>query len=471
MNPFVPPGGDAPDASMDGVEVGVRRWATATAVARPAVLVMGGPALLVLTLTVTRSAAPLDPSVTVPGVAGSLLTLAAGLFVGAGLLEMVRWRLTSEHPAALFGFAMLTYGLLAVPLSRLTVPLAPDAPVLDPVAAALATAGSAPWVLMALHDRRADRHRLGPAVLGGAMSLAAVDVLVLGSAGIALGAQASLGARDEPAIDVGIAIVWVALAAVAVRNARRLGARLAWTSSGVLGALALAALCRALVSSASVWSLPATLLDLAAATLAVAAAARGMQDAILSQRLRQAALESGLRRSEEMLDDVYRWRRGLVHDSRNAMAALKMAMTAIATTGDRLAPTRAEALRDGMLAEIAHLDQLLQPPQRRPVEEFAPSEVPVPAMEPRAGAATAVLHEHPTSTVRGSRRDLRLRLGVLLSLVSARPRRLGGGRREPRTEPAPPKRRGAGRGLGGAGEAGQRVRLRPHAAAGHDSRR
>lgn len=289
----------------------------------------------------------------------ALAMLASVLLVGAGLVRIARWRLAGDPRDAVLGAAFASFGGLAVPLSELANPAEVTGPVLHPVVGMMATVAGGVMVLIALHGRiRPDVRPLRLAAAAILPTLVGCAVLLLLRAITGAGA---IGTTSHLVLELATGLLWTSLLVVVLVTGERHGDRDMRLGAALIGGLAGSSLCRAAaVLDPQQWSLPAAALFTTTAGLLLLVATRDLEVGATGQQLTRAEVSRALEVLESELRAVRRSRRVLTHDSRNAMAALRLAVTALAVHGDRLSRDRIEELRTGVLAEINDLDQMLE---------------------------------------------------------------------------------------------------------------
>jgi len=324
-----------------------------TTAAQALVVVVG----MMLPAAVTLAA---DLSVTV---AAQLADLVAGLLaVGAGVALLVAWRIRGLALPGYFGVALIDFGLFTLTADRLIgVAPPPDGTAVH----ALLTAGLVGLVTgvgLRSQDVRAGMsplRLLGWTALGGLCLLGGTSVLLLRAPSefaLALG-------RDHSWIMAGTAAAWVGTAALATRRDRRQPLpRWVPTVLVLLGATAAMRAVPGVTLGAA--GLAAAMLTLFALALALTSAAAELRLLLTAQdtsafRLRSdlAGLRAQMERERGELEER-------LHDLRNAVGAVRSADTLLRSRADRLdAETRA-SLADGISAELARLQVLIEPARR-----------------------------------------------------------------------------------------------------------
>jgi signal transduction histidine kinase len=301
----------------------------------------------------------------IPEATAVVRALATPAFLAAGALRLARWHITGEYHCGLRGVALLLMGGVCLPsvaLARSLSALGEGLTVATCVRAlsvgailflmTVAIAGDAP-------HRAALRHKAGLITA----TAAAVSVLLLvGRDRLPL--EASPQALLTRGVATALAIAWLTLAAVAVAKARRTD----WAkpAAPLLAAMGLAEICR-------IPEQPLTTLVAAAITAAVGflVAASALVDLVRAAQDEHAAtedltLELAVVRSAISDRDI--WRADLTHDARGTLAGIRAAMQTLERHADELDPATAERLRRATLAELTHLEHMLE--CRRTDEDF-----------------------------------------------------------------------------------------------------
>lgn len=350
------------------------------------------------------------------GLVASLRTTAALLFVAAGLVGLMRWRVTAESPAALLGLALAVYGGLAVPLVGVSGLGYDGGAQLHPVSGLLATVAAAVPVLAALGAPHLGRrsHVAGVALATLVPPVAGIGLLVL--LGQTSSAEGTLAPGTHVDLELTAAAIWAGLAAAFAAKGRRFGERWLSRAAALMVGLVAAGLCRAAaVSDNATWSFPAAALLFATAGLTLTVTLVDFRAGSLARNLDHRAVKTALARAEDVLAEQQEWRRHLAHDSRNATAALRMAMTALTLNADRLSTAAAAELRRSVMDEITHLEQLLRRADTPAMEEFAVADVLTPIVSAQREGGLEIHVEPGDATVRGYPDDLEVVLGMLIS--------------------------------------------------------
>lgn len=380
--------------------------------------VISAPTILTVHIVVLGTALTVagshGASLTAGGLVGSLRMTAALLFVAAGFVGLARWRITSESPSALIGLALAVYGGLAAPLSSFTGLVYDGGTRLHPVSGLLATIAAAVLIMAALHAPHA-RGTSRPLTLSTVMPpLVGFAALVL--IGRVFTASTGLEPTTHVVLELATTAVWTALATAYLIKGRRLEERWVTTAAALMAGMVLAAVCRtAAVADETTWSVPAAMLLFTTAAMTLVVTSVDFRAGTLARSLNHTAVTTALARAEDVLAEQHEWRRHLAHDSRNAMAALRMAMTALTLRADQLSADKADELRASVMSEITHLEHLLRRADSPDMEEFRILDVLKPIITAQREGGMEIHAEIADSTVRGFPGDLQVVLGTLFS--------------------------------------------------------
>lgn len=353
-------------------------------------------------------------SLTAGGLVNSLEMTAALLFVAAGLVGLARWRITSESPSALIGLALAVYGGLAVPVSSASGLVYDDGTRLHPVSGLLATIAAAVLIIAALQaPHAADRQK--PVTFSTVMSpLVGIALLVL--IGRVFAADAGLSPATHVVLELAALATWATLLTMYTIKARKLDERWVTTAAALMAGMVLVGLCRTVaIVEPGQWSFPAAALLFATAAMTLAVTLLDLRAGSRARVLNHRAVTRALARAEDVLAEQHEWRRHLAHDSRNAMAALRMAMTVLTYQGDRLSAEKADELRGSVMNEIGHLEHLLRRADSPAMEEFPIGDVLEPILVAQREGGLEIHSEIDDVAVRGFSADLGVVLGTLFS--------------------------------------------------------
>jgi signal transduction histidine kinase len=375
------------------------------------------PALAVLALLLVLAAgvAGHDPVRTAALVQG-LHLLSATLLTGAGVLCLVRWRMTGLTRPAFVGIALLVVGMFA-PFLRSLGPLVYGAG-MRPLAGQLPALGTGLAVLWLLGWAR--RAPAIDAQARPARVLAAVALAVpLGClAVLAWSAPLSAGADALPAAVLGLlpAALW---GAVLTREWRAgLDGRSPWLVL-VVGCLAAAAALGGVViwapQPAGAW---AAVLLLAAGVVALHGAFRDVLISLSAQSSRLLGLIVDVHDHKQEQRSAQAQDEERLHEVRNVLAGLHGAAAALRRYEDRLDPGVRHRLQDAATAELQRLAHLVDPAQVVPVVDLDLAVVlaPVVVAEQEQGAELQL--DLRGAWVRGRSTDVATVLSALL--VNAR---------------------------------------------------
>lgn len=353
-------------------------------------------------------------SLTAGGLVNSLEMTAALLFVAAGLVGLARWRITSESPSALIGLALAVYGGLAVPVSSASGLVYDDGTRLHPVSGLLATIAAAVLIIAALHAPHVVGNQRPTTLSTVVPPLVGIALLVL--IGRVFAADAGLSPVTHVVLELAALATWATLLTAYTIKARTLDERWVTTAAALMAGMVMVGLCRTLaVLEPRQWSFPAAALLFATAAMTLVVVLLDLRAGSRARSLNHRAVTTALARAEDVLAEQHEWRRHLAHDSRNAMAALRMAMTVLSQQTDRLSADKVDELRGAVMSEINHLEHLLRRADSPDMEEFAIGEVLKPIVAAQRDGGLEVHTEIEDVAVRGFSGDLSVVLGTLLS--------------------------------------------------------
>jgi signal transduction histidine kinase len=303
------------------------------------------------------------------------LVLSSGLFMTAGILRLVKWRLERDAHSVLVGTALMVMGMMSLPLggfARLFVDAENSAFI------ALAVHCVTASVAMSLIVRAlppADHSGLVPTrlVVGVLQRVALVLLLVL-----AVRALVALLAGNETlaglTVSVGLSAGWCGVAAWTARQA----AALPWArrTAPLFLAMGLAEALRALdLGYVGAWAFGSVLLWAAVAALATRSALNDLDQALIAHQHEFADLAVSLQRASGRAEEMKVWREQFTHDACNAFAGLRAAMTILERYDGQVDQGTTERLRQAAVREIGHLEHLLTRSSSQPCERLEVSEV------------------------------------------------------------------------------------------------
>jgi signal transduction histidine kinase len=381
-----------------------------------AVPVTGFAAALVLVLLLAGALAVIDPF-RAASLQMVLQVLRATLLTGAGLLLIVRWRLTGLTRPALVGIALIVLGVMAEAIRFLTPllvgPTGGAVPVSSGVAVAALTAA-----LMLLLARR------GPAVDASAepqrLLLWVVVALPTGSAmAVLVPAQIVSSASDAPLAATAslLALLWLYLAVTEHRAG--LDGRSPWLVPVLVG-LCLAS-CLDIVAGTGLAeaSVLAAVLAAAAGVVALDGALREIGQTLTSQNAHLLRLTVDVHDRAEKERTAQAVEEERLHEVRNVLAGLHGATATLRKYEDRLDPGVRRRLEDAVTGELRRLSHLVDPGQAAPVVDVDLIEAltPVVVAERELGA-DLVVEDLQGLLVRGRSADVATVVSALL--VNAR---------------------------------------------------
>ena len=337
----------------------------------------------------------------------TLHIVAASLFVRAGALQFARARITGTQAPALLGAALSVFGLLTFPLvaqaalqdssSTAALPLAPRSLTM---LAALGLVVVAVWSPTASQTSRAGRTALA--------WFSAVVITVLGLIGLGrwTGTDISLPERAESitALVTGIVCLCVAVA---------IGDRGRRSPVDAMPEVMIVVFLAGFMELSSAGSFyEANLATVAAglgALIAAAATALGglflFEEATQDRRARHVVTEK-LVGAEDLLAKNREWREEMTHDARNAITALRLASSVLTRPGSHLDENLHEQLGNAVMAEIGHIEHLIEPTTDLAMEDCALEDVLRPVVEVQRASGLVIMLNVDGVRARCSRDDL-----------------------------------------------------------------
>jgi signal transduction histidine kinase len=303
---------------------------------------------------------------------GALRTAWSILFICAGLMRLVRWRLTGEARSAYLGVGMLCFGLLSAPSQAIAPLIEHDARDvwLSPVTRVLA---------VAVFQGVLARGLSSPTVNATVRPIRLIVKLILGSAAALVlfaaadGVLGPLGSHARFWFDVGIAqgVIWLALAAAAAyTGAKRLDPSTIWIGLGLL-LMWIAELLHAIAFvSPPASAFYATCLQVVAGAIAVANSAADLGLVLAADGNRLLSLSGALHDAEVMLTEEEQEQAERLHDARSVIAALKAASITLDRYDERLDPHVKHRLRTSLVSELARLERVIAGRQEEPLRAF-----------------------------------------------------------------------------------------------------
>lgn len=286
------------------------------------------------------------------------------LFVGAGLLRLVTWRLTGSARSGLLGCALVCFGLLSAPAAAIGPLMQSGArqALLSPMTRTVAVAICLLLVARALSSKPVDAGLRPGRIVGGSLLGALVlfsGILVLHRAGAPL-----FDDMTWLVVSCLLAVGWLALAARAMaRGLADDDAALVWLALGLAG-LGIAELLRAVAFVGPMTaSFYATALQLVVGGLIAANASADLGVVLAMDGNRMLALTGALTAHERRIAAEAEVQANRAHDARSILAALKATTHMLDRYGERLDDEHRVQLRAGLVTEVARLEQLLAQPE------------------------------------------------------------------------------------------------------------
>lgn len=279
--------------------------------------------------------------------------LATPVFVAAGALRLSRWHITGEPSCGLRGIGLLLMGGVSLPSLTLARSLSTSGGATAITCVRTLSVAAVLYVMVVAlsedvpHWRNLWRR-------GGLLATAAATMTLL----LLLERERLLSGVSLQALVVPtLAFAWLALAVRMVAQSRQ--ARWANHTAPLLAAMGIAELCR-------LPGRPLTTVVAASITAAVAftVAASALVDLVRAADAERAAAEDLTRELTHVRTEISgrdAWRADLAHDARGALAGIRAAITTLERHPEDLDPAAADRLRHATLAELTHLEHMLEP--------------------------------------------------------------------------------------------------------------
>ncbi len=285
--------------------------------------------------------------------------LASALFLGAGVLSLAAARVSRDNERVFVGLSTLVVGGLVLPSSTVVRALESGGALslLAPSVRSFTSALALALVLTSLQRAHASAGRTHPrstsliplvVVLGGLWTLFAAELALLP---LVVGLR---GAYDV--MVASLALAWLSAAVVAAATVRRR----AWAArtSPVLLGMGMAEIFRLPFGDLG-WLLSASTLTASAAALAAVSAMRGLAETMRAEQARLEMLQHRLLDAQLEVSGHEEWRQELHHDAQNSLSGLRAALRTLETYGGRLDSGTSQRLRCAAMAEIGHLERLI----------------------------------------------------------------------------------------------------------------
>jgi signal transduction histidine kinase len=283
--------------------------------------------------------------------------LAAPAFLAAAALRLAHWHITGEPRSGLRGTALLIMGGVSLPSVVLARTLSTSGEGLAVATCIRAMSVGAILYVMAaaLSENAVHRHDLRRRAGLVAVIAVAVSVLLLVERR-RLPLDPSLHALLTRGLATALAIAWLTLSVGALVKGRH--ADWARMMCPLLAALGLAEVCR-------IPDRPSATMAAAGLTAAVgfAVAASALVDLVRAAQAERTAAETLTREltdARTAVSDRDAWRADLTHDARGTLAGIRAAISTLDREADELDPATADRLRRATMAELTHLEQMLE---------------------------------------------------------------------------------------------------------------
>jgi signal transduction histidine kinase len=296
----------------------------------------------------------------------------AMLFVSAGVLRLVRWRLTGESRIGLIGCGLFSYGVLASSTPTLGALLHGDdrevwlSPETRTVAALVLLTLLARAFLSQPVDAGLRPFREIAVGLTAAYGTIAVFVSAFRT-----GHPITLPASGWFVIGGLLSLAWLATATWALTQGfRDDNASMVWIGLG-LTVLAAAQLLHALALVATTnTAFYGTGLNLVVAAIAAGNAARDLSASLSRDGTALLHMRDTLERTERLLSAEEQQQHDRLHDARSLIAALKMASLTLDRYDERLEQAVKHRLRSSLITELSRLEEVIDGRRRVPLEVF-----------------------------------------------------------------------------------------------------
>jgi signal transduction histidine kinase len=332
------------------------------------------------------------------------------LFVSAGVLRLVQWRITGQSRAGLLGCGLFCYGALSA-----TMPALASLMVDDPLDVWLSpitrTVTASAFLVLLVRAFRT------PAVDAGLRPMRTiVRTLAVGYAVVAPFIAANQTGHSMPVTATGwfvlgcaLSVGWLGIATLALtRGARDGDVSAIWIGFGltVLGASQLLHALAFVTSTDTAFY--GTGLNLVVAGVALGNAGRDLGMSLAADGTALLELRGALVQSERLLDADERQHRQRLHDARSLIAALKMTSVALDRYDEKLESGVKHRLRSSLVSELDRLEDVIDGRRREPLQNFL--------LEDALGPLIAA-HRHEGVTIRSSLGSTRA-LGRSLELAT-----------------------------------------------------
>ena len=373
--------------------------------------------ICVIVLSAVDGLGPMSP-VTVDRVTLTLGVISKAVFLGAGIIQLAYWRISSNSRDLYWGAALVVLGGIALPLTSLATVVSSDRtgallPPMTSVAIGLVTGG---LVAMGVQESTSTMElRATPVlVMAGTTALLLFGVLVA----LHFTAPGAMHTTSMPAAlprGVALALLWAGLALLRTIASGR-GPGSTSPSAALLSCLAAAELLRvAGVIHSPAWALFSAVVVMG---VAIAASRRAHEDlccATTAERESLAAAYRALHDAHVVAEQQHERQEEIEHDARNALAGLRAALLTIDRYGNRLDETTMGRLRRAALGEVHQLEHLIVNNRREPLVDFELEAVVSATVEARrANGSEISLLSAPCAWVRGRPADLATALDNLL---------------------------------------------------------
>lgn len=292
---------------------------------------------------------------------GALRAIATALFIGAGVLQIARWRIDQNPGSGVSGTALLLYGAVVLPLASIASTMSANHPgslfvVLTRCVTTLAVLGLIARALGTGRHRQDGQGRL-LAQAAGSLTVALVGFCALALVHVQAGHGLS-GRWLYVLLTASLAGSWFGAGALAVVR----GQALVWPvrMAPVLTSMGVAELLR--VPGKAVWSASAGLLVASIGVLAATAALRELMTAIRNEQEGAEALSDALDLAREQASQQHEWREEFSHDARNALSGLRATLRVLEGAREHLDEESLTRLRTAAIDELAHLEHMISAP-------------------------------------------------------------------------------------------------------------
>jgi signal transduction histidine kinase len=295
-----------------------------------------------------------------------LRVVAALLLLAAGLMNLIRWRMTGEAALALIGTAVVLYGALGVLPALLRSTLPPGHLSVLRLAHAVLVMTLLAWAMWTpqVSSRVRPAHLIS---LGCCLSAAVLVMLGRHLVPAAMLTNARFPAR----VAMALTAVWLTLGATAfVLSRLRQQARLSWLGLALISLAFSEAVLAAAFSHPGSWLVASGSLRALAGAVCCFAAARELLVVMADQGESLLRLDDRLNSAMARLDAAHARDEERTHDARAALCAVQSAISTLTGFYERLETETRAQLEQAVESELTRLRRLLDDPGNSDFEYF-----------------------------------------------------------------------------------------------------